>query len=100
MTATIIDGKAIAGQIKSEIKQAAAILKQERGIVPGLAFILVGDDPASQAYVHSKGKACEEMGFYSVTEGRPATATQEDLLALIRIFNKDTRVHGVLVQLP
>src|SRR5512136_373199 len=100
MTATIIDGKGIAGDIKSEVKHAAARLKRQRGIVPGLAFILVGDDPASQAYVHSKGKACEEIGFYSVTERRPAAITQQDLAALVRTFNKDTRIHGILVQLP
>ena len=100
MSARIIDGKQIANQIRSEVNQAASLLHQQRGIVPGLAFVLVGDDPASEAYVRSKGKACEEMGFYSVTERRPATVTQEDLLSLIRGYNKDTRIHGILVQLP
>jgi methylenetetrahydrofolate dehydrogenase (NADP+)/methenyltetrahydrofolate cyclohydrolase len=75
-------------------------LKQKRGVVPGLAFILVGDNPASQSYVRSKGKACEEIGFYSVTERKPATVTQQDLLTLISTFNSDARIHGILVQLP
>jgi methylenetetrahydrofolate dehydrogenase (NADP+)/methenyltetrahydrofolate cyclohydrolase len=100
MSAEIIDGKAIADQIKSEVKNAAARLKKDRGIVPGLAFILVGEDSASQVYVRSKGKACEEMGFYSITEQLPATITQQELLALISQFNNDPKIHGILVQLP
>jgi methylenetetrahydrofolate dehydrogenase (NADP+)/methenyltetrahydrofolate cyclohydrolase len=100
MSATIIDGKAIAGQIRSEVKRDAARLKAERGITPGLAFILVGENPASQVYVRSKGKACEEMGFYSVTEKLPSDTGQAELLDLIRRFNTDRRIHGILVQLP
>jgi methylenetetrahydrofolate dehydrogenase (NADP+)/methenyltetrahydrofolate cyclohydrolase len=75
-------------------------LKRGRGVIPGLAFILVGEDPASQVYVRSKGKACEEMGFYSITEQRPATIAQQELLALIGQFNNDPKIHGILVQLP
>lgn len=100
MAAQIIDGRAIAAQIKFEVKLAAERLKSGRNIIPGLAFILVGEDPGSQAYVRSKGKACEEMGFYSITERRPDSISQEDLLALIKQFNEDPRVHGILVQLP
>lgn len=100
MSATLIDGKAIARQIKSEVQRAAVLLKQRTGVVPGLAVVLVGDNPASQSYVRSKGKACEEMGFYSVTERRPATVTQQELLSLISSFNSDPRLHGILVQLP
>jgi methylenetetrahydrofolate dehydrogenase (NADP+) / methenyltetrahydrofolate cyclohydrolase len=100
MTAAIIDGKAIAEQIKAEVKRDAERLKRDRGIIPGLAFILVGDDSASQVYVRSKGKACEEMGFYSITEELPATIAQPELLALIRQFNNDPKIHGILVQLP
>ena len=100
MSAQIIDGKAIANQIKSEVKVAAQQLKRERGIVPGLAFVLVGDDPGSQVYVRSKGKACDEMGFYSVNEKRPDSISQQELLDLVNQFNKDPKVHGVLVQLP
>jgi methylenetetrahydrofolate dehydrogenase (NADP+)/methenyltetrahydrofolate cyclohydrolase len=100
MTATIIDGKAISAAIKAEVKTATARLKETKGTVPGLAFILVGENPASQVYVRSKGKACEEMGFHSVTERLPASTTQADLLALIERFNRDARIHGILVQLP
>ena len=100
MTAKIIDGKAIAAQIKSEVARDTARLKHERNIIPGLAFILVGENPASQVYVRSKGKACEEMGFHSVTEKLPATVSQDELLRIIRTFNADKSIHGILVQLP
>ena len=100
MTATIIDGKKIAEQIKSEVRRETSELKSRRGITPGLAFILVGDDPASQVYVKGKGKACEEMGFHSVTESLPGDTTQAQLLALVQRFNNDPKIHGLLVQLP
>jgi methylenetetrahydrofolate dehydrogenase (NADP+)/methenyltetrahydrofolate cyclohydrolase len=100
MSATTIDGKAIAGQIKAEVKQGAQQLKGERGITPGLAFILVGEDSASEVYVRSKGKACEEMGFYSITEKLPAETSQPHLLDLIGKFNRGPKIHGILVQLP
>jgi methylenetetrahydrofolate dehydrogenase (NADP+)/methenyltetrahydrofolate cyclohydrolase len=99
MNAKIIDGKRIAEIVRAEVRQRAAELKGE-GVVPGLAFILVGDNPASAVYVRSKGKACEEAGFHSVTERLPATATQDQVLALIERFNADERIHGILVQLP
>lgn len=100
MPAQIIDGKKIAAEIRSEVKDQAAILRKERGIVPGLAFILVGDHPSSQSYVRMKGKACEELGFFSVTENLPKNISEKDLLGLINRFNHDTRIHGILVQLP
>ena len=100
MPAKIIDGKGLAGDIKAEVKQGADRLKQSRGVVPGLAFILVGENPASQVYVRSKGRACDEMGFYSVTERLPAETSQESLLGLISRFNNDAQIHGILVQLP
>ncbi len=100
MAATIIDGKKIADEIRLEVKRETEELKTGRGITPGLAFILVGDNPASQAYVRMKGKACEEMGFYSVTEKLPAETSEEFLLNLINKFNYDPRIHGILVQLP
>ncbi len=100
MTASLIDGKAIAATIRAEVKSAADRLRDERGTVPGLAFILVGDNPASQVYVRSKGKACEEMGFHSVTERLPASTAQDDLLSRIESFNRDPAIHGILVQLP
>jgi len=100
MTAAIIDGKRFAEEIKDEVRETGRRLREERGVTPGLAFILVGEDPASQVYVRSKGKACEQLGFHSVTEHLPATVTEEDVLALISRFNADVKIHGILVQLP
>ena len=100
MSAQIIDGKKISESIRLEIKEATQQMKAERGIVPGLAFILVGENPASQSYVGMKGKACEEVGFYSVTERMPAETTEAELLAKVRAFNEDPRIHGLLDQLP
>jgi methylenetetrahydrofolate dehydrogenase (NADP+)/methenyltetrahydrofolate cyclohydrolase len=96
----IIDGKKISQEIKDEVRSATERFKSEKGFVPGLAFILVGENPASQAYVKSKGKSCEEIGFYSVTERVPETTTEAELLAMIDRFNRDERIHGILVQLP
>jgi methylenetetrahydrofolate dehydrogenase (NADP+)/methenyltetrahydrofolate cyclohydrolase len=98
--AEIIDGKKIAEEIKKEVREETAQLKSKHGITPGLAFILVGDNPASESYVRSKGKACEELGFYSVTERLPAGMPLSGLLAKVRQFNEDPRIHGLLVQLP
>ena len=100
MSAQIIDGKKISEDIKREVKERTARLKSEKGIVPGLAFILVGENPASQSYVRSKGRACQEVGFYSVTETMPADTSEEVLLGKVRQFNQDPRIHGLLVQLP
>jgi len=100
MAATLIDGKKIADEIKQEVKRDTDSLKLKRGITPGLAFILVGDNPASQSYVRMKGKGCEEVGFYSVTERLPANTPEPQLLKLIDQFNHDTKIHGILVQLP
>jgi methylenetetrahydrofolate dehydrogenase (NADP+)/methenyltetrahydrofolate cyclohydrolase len=100
MGAQIIDGKRIAEDIRREVKSAAGELKRMRGVTPGLAFILVGENPASQVYVGMKGKACDEVGFYSVTEALPANTKEETLLRAIDGFNKDNRIHGILVQLP
>ncbi len=100
MTARIIDGKLIAEEIKTEVQRETEALKHERAVTPGLAFILVGENPASQVYVRSKGKACEQMGFRSVTEKLPASTPQEELLRMIRSFNSDASIHGILVQLP
>ncbi len=98
--AEIIDGKKIAEDIKREIKEETRRLKETNGIVPGLAVILVGDNPASQSYVKSKGKACEAIGFYSITEIMPATISEQALLDKISEFNHSSKIHGVLVQLP
>ena len=96
----IIDGKLISSQIKEEIKVETEKLKHENGITPGLAFILVGDDPASKVYVNSKGKACEQLGFYSITKTLPKDTTEDILLKQIDKFNEDRNIHGILVQLP
>lgn len=98
--AIILDGKKIADDIRAEVKTAAEHLKRSTGLVPGLAFILVGENPASQSYVKSKVIACEDAGFYSITERLPASAAEADVLALIDRFNNDEKIHGILVQLP
>jgi methylenetetrahydrofolate dehydrogenase (NADP+)/methenyltetrahydrofolate cyclohydrolase len=98
--AKIINGKEISVQIRAEIKAETEKLKFEKGIIPGLAFVLIGDDPASKVYVRSKGKACEELGFHSVTETLPSSISENALLYLINRFNTDDKIHGILVQLP
>ena len=98
--ATIIDGKAISQKIRSEVKSATEKLIREKGVTPGLAVVLVGDNPASKVYVGSKEKACVEMGFYSEKHVLPVTASQDELLKLIDKLNKDKNIHGILVQLP
>jgi methylenetetrahydrofolate dehydrogenase (NADP+)/methenyltetrahydrofolate cyclohydrolase len=98
--AQIIDGKIIAEEIKQEVIRDTEVFKKATGITPGLAVILVGDDPASQSYVASKGKACERMGFVSMTERMPANTSEAELLAKIDSLNRDLKVHGILVQLP
>lgn len=96
----IIDGKLIASQIKEEIKEEVIKLKDEKNIIPGLAFILVGENPASVSYVKSKGKACEELGFYSITKTLPESVSEAEVLNLIKEYNEDKNIHGILVQLP
>jgi methylenetetrahydrofolate dehydrogenase (NADP+) / methenyltetrahydrofolate cyclohydrolase len=96
----IIDGKLIASQIKEEIKKEVVKLKEEKNITPGLAFILVGENPASVSYVKSKGKACEELGFHSITRTLPEDISENEVLNLINEFNEDEKIHGILVQLP
>jgi methylenetetrahydrofolate dehydrogenase (NADP+)/methenyltetrahydrofolate cyclohydrolase len=100
MPAQIINGRKISEEIKKEVKQKKEALFNETGIVPGLAFILVGDNPASKVYVNMKGKACEELGFYSVTIKLPAQTTEDELIEKIKALNNDSKIHGILVQLP
>ncbi len=95
----IIDGKKISAQIKEELREKTARLK-EKGVVPGLAVVLVGDDPASQTYVRNKKKTCDELGYYSEEYILPADTTQETLDALIDRLNAEPKIHGILVQLP
>ena len=100
MSATIIDGKTVSQQIREEVRTLAAKLKEEQGVTPGLAFILVGNNPASEVYVRNKAKACESLGFYSVTEKMPEDVPQQDVIDKVEEFNNDERVHGILVQMP
>jgi methylenetetrahydrofolate dehydrogenase (NADP+)/methenyltetrahydrofolate cyclohydrolase len=98
-TATIIDGNALAAQLRLDVAQRATALKA-RGITPGLAVVLVGDNQASQVYVRNKVKACSEAGMHSVLERYPATMTEAELLSRIDALNHDASIHGILVQLP
>jgi methylenetetrahydrofolate dehydrogenase (NADP+) / methenyltetrahydrofolate cyclohydrolase len=99
MSARILDGKSLAAQIRAEVKAKVAALAQ-RGIRPGLAVILAGDDPASKVYVRNKTRACEEVGVRSQQIDYPAAVSQEELMDRIRKLNADSSVHGILVQLP
>jgi methylenetetrahydrofolate dehydrogenase (NADP+)/methenyltetrahydrofolate cyclohydrolase len=99
MTAKIIDGKAIAQEVRAEWKVRADALKA-RGITPGLAVIIVGEDPASRIYVANKVKACAELGLYSEHIALPAETSEATLLAKITTLNNDPKIHGILVQLP
>ncbi len=100
MSARIIDGKAVAAELRAEIARQVAELKAKTGVVPGLGVVLVGDDPASRSYVSAKEKALAEAGMLSDDNRLPATATQANLLVLVDRLNRDPRIHGILVQLP
>jgi methylenetetrahydrofolate dehydrogenase (NADP+)/methenyltetrahydrofolate cyclohydrolase len=100
VAAQLIDGKALSQAVRDKIAQEAAALLARTGVKPGLAAILVGDDPASHLYVKNKQKACEAVGIYVADHKLPASTTQPDLLALIEKVNQDPRIHGILVQLP
>ncbi|MGB5581497.1 MAG: bifunctional methylenetetrahydrofolate dehydrogenase/methenyltetrahydrofolate cyclohydrolase FolD, partial [Woeseia sp.] len=99
-TATLIDGKARAAALTDSIRQEAAALKAKKGIVPGLAVVIVGEDPASQVYVRNKQRTAEKCGFYSVQHALAGDIAQDELLLLIDELNADPKVHGILVQLP
>lgn len=99
MTAKIIDGKQVAQEMRDEIKAEAEKLRS-KDIIPGLVTILVGEDPASQSYVAAKQKTSKELGFYSCQDSQPADITEDALLALVDKYNRDPKVHGILVQLP
>jgi methylenetetrahydrofolate dehydrogenase (NADP+)/methenyltetrahydrofolate cyclohydrolase len=100
MTAKLIDGKAIAAQIYDEIQAEVTELKDRHSITPGLATVLVGENPASQSYVRSKQKRCTQVGFYSIGENMPEESSQEEVEGLVRRLNADPNIHGILVQLP
>jgi methylenetetrahydrofolate dehydrogenase (NADP+)/methenyltetrahydrofolate cyclohydrolase len=99
MAAEIIDGKQVASDMRSELKSKVAKLK-EKGIVPGLAVVLVGEDPASKSYVTAKEKACADIGIYSDDNRLDAETSQDELMAMIDKLNKDEKINGILVQLP
>jgi methylenetetrahydrofolate dehydrogenase (NADP+)/methenyltetrahydrofolate cyclohydrolase len=100
MTAKLINGNEIAQQIREELKKETAQLKDKYNLVPGLVTILVGENPASVSYVTAKQKTSKELGFYSIQDNQPATISEEELLKLIDKYNKDPKIHGILVQLP
>ena len=100
MTAKILDGKALAEEIRGEVATGVAEMQQKHSVIPGLAAVLVGDDPASAIYVRNKRRACEEVGMVSDTFLMPADSTTEQVLARVQALNKDPRFHGILVQLP
>ncbi len=100
MTAELIDGKAIAKKVRDEVAERVAALKEEYGYTPGLATVLVGEDPASNTYVRMKQRMCEELGIRSIGHTLPADASQEDVESLVEELNADPEVNGILVQLP
>ncbi len=95
-----LDGRAMAAQVQEELRADIAYLGQEHGLVPGLAVVLVGDDPASQSYVRAKGRACQALGLHSVQIDLPASATTADVLATVERLNAAAAIHGILIQLP
>ncbi len=96
----IIDGKSLSQKIKRDIAKETQNLKETSNIVPGLAVIIVGDDPASRTYVGMKAKSCKEVGFYSIVHEMPETITQDEILETIKMMNTNPRIDGILVQLP
>lgn len=96
----LLDGKKLSQKIKEELKKETAEFVEKNGVVPGLAVIMVGDDPASHAYVSMKAKACKEVGIYSALHEMPSAVTEEDVLSTIRMINDNPKIHALLVQLP
>jgi methylenetetrahydrofolate dehydrogenase (NADP+)/methenyltetrahydrofolate cyclohydrolase len=96
----LIDGKSLAAKVQTNVASEVEDLKQTKNIVPGLAVILIGDDPASHAYVKMKAKACEKVGFYSITHNMPDSISQDEIIATIEMMNNNPRIDGILVQLP
>jgi methylenetetrahydrofolate dehydrogenase (NADP+)/methenyltetrahydrofolate cyclohydrolase len=100
MTARLIRGTDVAKEIREELKAEVRLLHERYGAVPGLVTVLVGDNPASESYVRAKQKAAHELGFYSVQDTQPEDISEDRLLALIDAYNRDAKIHGILVQLP
>src|SRR5450432_4000732 len=100
MTARIIDGKTISADLRGKVTDAVHRMRRDRGIVPGLAVVLVGQNSASEIYVRNKSKAVTESGMHAFDQKRPDTVSEAELLALIERLNADAQVNGILVQLP
>lgn len=98
--AKILDGKAVSQRVKNALKEETEKFVEKYGIKPGLAVVIVGDDPASRVYVNSKKKACAEIGYYSEEHALPESTTEDELLSLVEKLNGDEKIHGILVQLP
>lgn len=96
----LIDGKSLSKKVQDAVKSDIEILKTQHGMVPGLAVVIVGDDPASHAYVAMKEKACKNVGVYSIAHKMPDSITQDEIIAIITMMNKNPHIHGILVQLP
>ena len=100
MAAKIMSGSDLAAEIRAEVATGVIEMQEKHGVTPGLAVALVGDDPASAVYVNNKRRACEQAGLFSDAAYLPATATQDEILSSVHKFNEDSRIHGILVQLP
>ena len=100
MSANILSGTDLSAEIRSEVAAGVIEMQEKHGVTPGLAVVLVGDDPASAVYVNNKQRACEQAGLFSDSARLPASSTQDEVLAAVNRFNEDPRVHGILVQLP
>jgi len=100
MTAKLINGNEVAQQIREELKQEVTQIKEKYNVTPGLVTILVGENPASLSYVTAKQKTSKDLGFYSIQDNQPENLTEEQLLNLVDKYNKDPKIHGILVQLP
>jgi methylenetetrahydrofolate dehydrogenase (NADP+)/methenyltetrahydrofolate cyclohydrolase len=100
MTAKIIDGKAFAAKLRGQVEAETAALKRDHGVTPGLATVLVGNDPASEVYIRNKNKTAQAIGFKSVHHHLPESASEADVLAQVKALNADKSVHGILVQMP
>ena len=100
MAAEVISGTEIAKQVRAEVAEEVALLKSQRNLVPGLAVVLIGDDPASAVYVRNKGRACDEAGIYSESFNLPAETPESEVVDLVKKLNADPKFHGILVQLP
>jgi len=100
MTARLISGKEIAQRIREELKQEISHLREKHGVIPGLATLLVGENPASVSYVTAKQKSSKDLGFFSIQDDEPESSTEKRLLSLINQYNKEPTIHGILVQLP